>query len=505
MAERDEVDQLQFAGVQRDQRVSGACRDRNRHRRGGKRQLGHDRAGIGIDQPQPFRRLVDRDDPLAGDGRHNVKTVDDGAGDGLGRIAGLIADLDPMNVGTARRSRQQARAIAGPGEAESGGVGKAGVDRGRRRRHARRVDEERAFGQPHHRDASIRGNAQGRAAAGGVGEGHKARRIRDAVGAVRIEDRELQTARAGVDDDIDRAAVRRDRERHRRATKACGGTERQRVRIELVERAGIVGVGDEQPPLGLVMRDVARVRDQRRRLPVEARMRRDADRIGRVDLDLERKALEDAVRRAGGIVAAAIVEQYRNVLDRTFAIGEAEAQVVGFVIRLVDQRLDRREIRQRDHFGFDHQNVLAAAIDRAAGLQHHQAIAAGRVRMLHEIEPADDAGAMQPLVMQPKFLADIGLLVGEVALHQQLSGEVVVAHGMARFAIVAAERSLAGGIVLAFMMIIHDRPSSVVRREMLGAPRKESPPRRRGSSRRGTGVTEPRPSRISPSLVVATG
>ena len=55
--------------------------------------------------------------------------------------------------------------------------------------------------------------------------------------------------------------------------------------------------------------------------------------------------------------------------------------------------------------------------------------------MLPEAQPAHHAEAVEPLMVQPELLDEVALLVGEIALHQELSGEVVVASergGLAR-------------------------------------------------------------------------
>src|SRR5882757_1592329 len=58
--------------------------------------------------------------------------------------------------------------------------------------------------------------------------------------------------------------------------------------------------------------------------------------------------------------------------------------------------------------------------------------------MLDDLQSADRAPAVQMLVVPVLFAEKEALFVGEVALHQQLAGEIVIARQLRNFALDAA-------------------------------------------------------------------
>jgi hypothetical protein len=87
------------------------------------------------------------------------------------------------------------------------------------------------------------------------------------------------------------------------------------------------------------------------------------------------------------------------------------------------------------------EDLVPAAIDRRPGLDHHETVATGWLRVLLHREAADNSPAVQALVVVPQLVAVILLFLGEVALDQQLAGEVVIAGERAQRALGALGRS----------------------------------------------------------------
>ncbi len=73
--------------------------------------------------------------------------------------------------------------------------------------------------------------------------------------------------------------------------------------------------------------------------------------------------------------------------------------------------------------------LLAAAVERHARLDHQVLAAAAFLRMLDHLQPADRPGAVQHLVVQVAQAAMVILLVGEVPRDQELAVEVIVPDG----------------------------------------------------------------------------
>ena len=143
--------------------------------------------------------------------------------------------------------------------------------------------------------------------------------------------------------------------------------------------------------IGLVERDKGGVRDADRSMPGKARVAQSRRRRRPIDIDLDCEGFEDAVGRALRVVTAALLIKNRNVLGRTFAIRDAEFEtVLGGVVGIVFERLDRRKLVEDQSFGHGHENVVAAAVDRAARLEDDEAIAARFARMRDNAQPASD-------------------------------------------------------------------------------------------------------------------
>ncbi len=67
---------------------------------------------------------------------------------------------------------------------------------------------------------------------------------------------------------------------------------------------------------------------------------------------------------------------------------------------------------------------MAAAVDRRAGLDADEVLAALLDVVLHYLEAADDAGAVKVLIVMPQLVDQVSLLVDEIARQHQLAGPV---------------------------------------------------------------------------------
>ena len=151
-----------------------------------------------------------------------------------------------------------------------------------------------------------------------------------------------------------------------------------------------------------------------------------ARRARRIDLQFHNVALQDAVWRAARVVARTFVVQHRHLLGRTLAVAQAQAQGVWLVVGFFLELAERLEIVQVDQILFDHQYMVAAAVDRAARFEQQQPVAASGVGVLQHAQPAHDAGAVQALMMQAQRFFEVGLLVDQVARHHAFAPEPVV-------------------------------------------------------------------------------
>ena len=253
--------------------------------------------------------------------------------------------------------------------------------------------------------------------------------------------------------DIEEGAVRRDREVERRASERQARLEQEMLRFVLIERRGRGPGEDKQPAVRFVERDGDRLGDVEAAGPPTQFWR--VDRCGkgrRVDDHVEREQLEDAVRRALGVVAAALVVEDRNLLGRTFAPRETEFENVGLRVLRLNERVDRGDAGDVEGLLVRDQDVVPAAVDGRSGAQDHQPVLAVRVRVLADLQSAHDASPVQALVMQPDLLAEEPLLVGEVPLHQELAGEIMVADKRARLAVFATSGEIGVTVHRSFLL-----------------------------------------------------
>ncbi len=91
---------------------------------------------------------------------------------------------------------------------------------------------------------------------------------------------------------------------------------------------------------------------------------------------------------------------------------------------------------------------MAAAVDRRARFDAHEAIAAGGILVRGHLQAAHDTVAVQHGIVVPELVDVVPLLVGEVTLDEQLPGEVVIACERAERALRAARRA---GLVIVVM------------------------------------------------------
>ena len=154
-----------------------------------------------------------------------------------------------------------------------------------------------------------------------------------------------------------------------------------------------------------------------------------AERAGghrRIDEHVDIERLQDAVGQAAGVVAPALVVQHRDRLGAALAIAQAELQRMGLLVVRVE-RLDRGEEREVEALLLAHDDLVPAAVERRSRLDAHEPVATTRRLVLLHAQPADHSPAVQLTVVMPVLVDEVVLLVGEVALEQQLAREVVVA------------------------------------------------------------------------------
>src|ERR1700730_9150135 len=91
--------------------------------------------------------------------------------------------------------------------------------------------------------------------------------------------------------------------------------------------------------------------------------------------------LENAIRRALRVIAAALVVKNGNVFHQTAPQAHADLQLVRFIVTLSLKRLNLRQGQQVNAFLFAHDNVVPAAIHRKAWFDTNETITTGLVRM----------------------------------------------------------------------------------------------------------------------------
>jgi hypothetical protein len=150
-----------------------------------------------------------------------------------------------------------------------------------------------------------------------------------------------------------------------------------------------------------------------------------------VDDHAELVAVDDPVGAAAGVVAAAVVVHRGDVLGGALPVADAQLHGVlpgpcfGGNVAAGPLLLD--QVAEGHHLGMGHDDLVAAAIERVARLDDDELVAAVGVGVLVDVQTADDAGPVQVAVMAAVLAEEVRLLVGEVALEQQLAGEVRVA------------------------------------------------------------------------------
>src|SRR5690606_1569016 len=115
------------------------------------------------------------------------------------------------------------------------------------------------------------------------------------------------------------------------------------VETGLMKNRGLVRCQDEGLSPIFVEHDEARMSGGDDRGLVESRLEYGRRLPRRIDAHLYGVGFEDPVRRALGIVAAALVEQHGDVCGGALPIDDAELQPMVLAVRLVGKRLDRRE------------------------------------------------------------------------------------------------------------------------------------------------------------------
>jgi hypothetical protein len=88
---------------------------------------------------------------------------------------------------------------------------------------------------------------------------------------------------------------------------------------------------------------------------------------------------------------------------------------------------------------------MAATIDRRPGLHADKAVAARFVGMRFDLQTADDAPAVQKLLVVAQLFHVKASFIGEIPLDQELAGEIVVAR---EGPVIAGRASELGGSVM---------------------------------------------------------
>ena len=174
---------------------------------------------------------------------------------------------------------------------------------------------------------------------------------------------------------------------------------------DLVDGAGAGGrLGqDVQAMRGVVQGDPGRAGQGDRVLPAQARLVRPMAGWLRVDEDVEFEGLADAVGRAGGVVAAAVVVQDGDVLGRALAVAEADLEGVGHPVpasvAVRGQHGHGRYLAQVEGGLLGDEDFVAAAVDRCSRLDDQVAVLAGGVGVLDDAQAADRPGPVQTLMV----------------------------------------------------------------------------------------------------------
>ena len=136
----------------------------------------------------------------------------------------------------------------------------------------------------------------------------------------------------------------------------------------------------------------------------------------RIHDDIDVVRLQDAVRCALGIVAAALVVEYGDLFRRAFPVPQAYLQDMAPLILLLYKRLDRLQTGDVKAFLIAYHNLMPTAVNGSPRLDADKAISAGDLGVRRDFEPADNSPAVQALMVMAQFLDVIPLLVAEVAL-----------------------------------------------------------------------------------------
>ncbi|MCZ7640212.1 MAG: hypothetical protein M5U12_31660 [Verrucomicrobia bacterium] len=278
--------------------------------------------------------------------------------------------------------------------------------------------------------------------AGGLRVGQGVEGGEGGVGGVEDEDLEICRGGGGSEGDADVRAVGKNRKVGGRTWwQSEGGGEGVVVRsVEAVKGGGVV-LGEGEPVVVLAIDgDAVGVDDVLGGAPGEGEAAGVGGRAHGFNDEVELVAFEDAVGLARRVVAATGVEKGRDILGGALAVADADLEfarliVDGCVIAMLlfppggEGGAEVEELLAGDT------DFAAAAIDGIAGFDDDVLGAAGGVGVLLDAEPADDAPAVELLVV-PAVLADeVALLVGEIARNDEFAVEVVVPCHLRDFAL----------------------------------------------------------------------
>ena len=128
----------------------------------------------------------------------------------------------------------------------------------------------------------------------------------------------------------------------------------------------------------------------------------------RVDHHVDLVRLEDPVGQAARVVAAALVVEHRDRFGAALAVAEADLEVCARRRRSASRApATAGEQAEVEALLVAHDDLVPAAVDRGARLDADEPVAAARVRVLHDLEAAHDAPAVQALVVVAQLVDEV--------------------------------------------------------------------------------------------------
>ena len=93
-------------------------------------------------------------------------------------------------------------------------------------------------------------------------------------------------------------------------------------------------------------------------------------------------------------------------------------------------------------------DLVTAAVERSSGIDADESVGTTRRLVLLHLQPAHHTPSVQPPIVMTQLVDQVLLLVGEVALQQQLAGEEIVASERSDVARCVAAAAATGRMIL---------------------------------------------------------